>query len=409
MKSTQAPEVRNPDQDVFFMRQALALAEQALYVPSPNPRVGCVIVREAQVIGRGATQEVGGHHAEIMALKDMQARGLSAKGATVYITLEPCSHHGRTPPCVEALISAGPARVVFAHFDPNPHVAGRGMRILREAGIEVNVGVCADLALAVNPGFVSRMTRGVPYVWMKVATSLDGRTALTNGVSQWITGLEARTDGHHWRARSCVVLTGIGTVRADDPQMTVRHVATLRQPRRAVIDPGFDISEDAAILKGEGAIIFTGDQNTEKTARLTDRGVQVVYVPENSPGADATRTVSSSGRIRPRVDMRAMMRWLGEHDANEVHIEAGSGLNGALLNADCVDELLVYMAPLLLGEGMGMAQLPTLTKLEGVQRFEFIDMKQLGADIRLRARLPEHWRELMHKIHLTEYSTTKAL
>ena len=401
MKSSQLQDVRNPDQDVFFMRQALELAEGALYVPSPNPRVGCVIVRDAQVIGRGATQAVGSHHAEIMALRDVQARGLNAEGSTVYITLEPCSHHGRTPPCVDALIAARPQRVVFAHFDPNPHVAGRGMRLLREAGIEVNVGVCADLALAVNPGFVSRMTRGIPYVWMKIAASLDGRTALTNGESQWMTGLEARADGHHWRARSCVVLTGIGTVRADDPQMNVRHVATVRQPRRAVIDPGFEINEDAAILKGEGAIIFTGDQNAEKLARLADRGVQVVYVPEDSPPA--------AGRMRRRVDMRAMMKWLGEHDANEVHIEAGSGLNGALLEADCVDELLVYLAPMLLGEGMGMAQLPALTKLDGVQRFEFTELKQLGADVRLRARMPEHWRELMNKIHLTEFTTGKVL
>ncbi len=401
MKPSHSLDVRNPDKDVFFMRQALALAEEALYVPSPNPRVGCVIVRDAQVIGRGATQAVGSHHAEVMALQDMRARGLTAEGATVYITLEPCSHHGRTPPCVDALISAKPERVVFAHFDPNPHVAGRGMQMLRDAGIEVNVGICADLALAVNPGFVSRMTRGVPYVWMKIAASLDGRTALTNGVSQWITGAEARADGHHWRARSCVVMTGIGTVRADDPQMNVRHVATMRQPRRAVIDPGFEINEDAAILKGEGAIVFTGDQNPEKLARLSDRGVQVVYVPEDDAPAN--------GRVRRRVDMRAMMKWLGEHDANEVHIEAGSGLNGALLNANCVDELLIYLAPMLLGEGMGMAQLPTLTKLDGVQRFEFTDLKQLGADVRLRARLPEHWRELMQKIHLTEYSTGQAL
>jgi diaminohydroxyphosphoribosylaminopyrimidine deaminase/5-amino-6-(5-phosphoribosylamino)uracil reductase len=401
MKPSHSLDVRNPDQDVFFMRQALALAEEALYVPSPNPRVGCVIVRDAQVIGRGATQAVGSHHAEVMALQDMRARGLTAEGATVYITLEPCSHHGRTPPCVDALISAKPERVVFAHFDPNPHVAGRGMHLLRDAGIEVNVGICADLALAINPGFVSRMTRGVPYVWMKMAASLDGRTALSNGVSQWITGAEARADGHHWRARSCVVMTGIGTVRADDPQMNVRHVATMRQPRRAVIDPGFEINEDAAILKGEGAIVFTGDQNAEKFARLTDRGVQVVYVPEDDAPAN--------GRVRRRVDMRAMMKWLGEHDANEVHIEAGSGLNGALLNANCVDELLIYLAPMLLGEGMGMAQLPTLTKLDGIQRFEFTDLKQLGADVRLRARLPEHWRELMQKIHLTEYSTGQAL
>jgi diaminohydroxyphosphoribosylaminopyrimidine deaminase/5-amino-6-(5-phosphoribosylamino)uracil reductase len=401
MKSSQSLGVRNLDQDVFFMRQALALAEEALYVPSPNPRVGCVIVRDAQVIGHGATQAVGSHHAEVMALQDMYARGFTAERATVYITLEPCSHHGRTPPCVDALIAAKPERVVFAHFDPNPDVAGRGMRMLREAGIEVNVGVCADLALAINPGFVSRMTRGVPYVWMKIAASLDGRTALTNGVSQWITGSEARADGHHWRARSCVVMTGIGTVRADDPQMNVRHVVTARQPRRAVIDPGFDINEDATILKGEGAIVFTGDQNAEKFARLTDRGVQVVYVPEDD--------VPPNGRARRRVDMRAMMKWLGEHDANEVHIEAGSGLNGALLNADCVDELLIYLAPMLLGEGMGMAQLPTLTKLEGVQRFEFTELKQLGADVRLRARLPEHWRELMQKIHLTEHTTGQAL
>lgn len=394
-------DVRNPDQDVFFMRQALALAEQALYVPTPNPRVGCVIVRDAQVIGRGATQAVGSFHAEVMALKDVQRQGLSAAGATVYITLEPCSHHGRTPPCVDALIAAKPQRVVFAHFDPNPHVAGRGMRLLRDAGIEVNVGVCADLALAVNPGFVSRMTRGVPYVWMKIAASLDGRTALSNGQSQWITGLEARADGHHWRARSCVVLTGIGTIRADNPQMNVRHVPTARQPRRAVIDPGFEINEDAAILKGEGAIIFTGHSDTEKALRLSDRGIHVVYVPEERTSTD--------GRLRPRVDMHAMMRWLGEHEANEVHTEAGSGLNGALLSADCVDELLVYMAPVLLGEGMGMAQLAALTKLTGAQRFEFVDLKQLGADVRLRARLPDHWRELMQKIHLTEYSTGGSL
>jgi diaminohydroxyphosphoribosylaminopyrimidine deaminase/5-amino-6-(5-phosphoribosylamino)uracil reductase len=366
------------------MRQALALAEGALYVPSPNPRVGCVLVRDAKVIGAGATQRVGSHHAEIMALQDMVTRGNDASGATMYITLEPCSHHGRTPPCVDAIIAARPARVVFAHFDPNPSVAGRGMRLLRDAGIVVDVGVCADEALAINPGFVSRMTRGMPYVWMKIAASLDGRTGLTNGVSQWITGPEAR---------SCVVLTGIGTVRADNPRMNVRHVVTARQPRRAVIDPGFEINDDAAVLDGEGVIIFTGDQNKEKAARFADRGIVVVNVPEDAP--------TPVGQARRRIDMRAMMRWLAEHETNEVHVEAGSGLNGALLLADCVDELLVYMAPVLLGEGLSMAQLPALTKLEGVQRFEFIDVTRLGADVRLRARLPSHWQELMQKIHLT--------
>ena len=375
------------------MRQALALAEGALYVPSPNPRVGCVLGRDAKVIGAGATQRVGSHHAEIMALQDMVMRGNDASGATMYITLEPCSHHGRTPPCVDAIIAARPARVVFAHFDPNPSVAGRGMRLLRDAGIVVDVGVCADEALAINPGFVSRMTRGMPYVWMKIAASLDGRTGLTNGVSQWITGPEARADGHHWRARSCVVLTGIGTVRADNPRMNVRHVVTARQPRRAVIDPGFEINDDAAVLDGEGVIIFTGDQNKEKAARFADRGIVVVNVPEDAP--------APVGQARRRIDMRAMMRWLAEHETNEVHVEAGSGLNGALLLADCVDELLVYMAPVLLGEGLSMAQLPALTKLEGVQRFEFTDVTRLGADVRLRARLPSHWQELMQKIHLT--------
>jgi diaminohydroxyphosphoribosylaminopyrimidine deaminase/5-amino-6-(5-phosphoribosylamino)uracil reductase len=392
---------RNLDQDVFFMRQALALAEGALYVPSPNPRVGCVLVRDAKVIGAGATQRVGSHHAEVMALKDMAARGNDASGATMYITLEPCSHHGRTPPCVDAIIAARPTRVVFAHFDPNPSVAGRGMRRLREAGIVVDVGICADEALAINPGFVSRMTRALPYVWMKIAASLDGKTGLTNGVSQWITGPEARADGHHWRARSCVVLTGIGTVRADNPKMNVRHVVTARQPRRAVIDPGFEINDDAAVLSGEGAIVFTGDQNAEKAARFADRGITVVNVPEDSP--------APAGQARRRIDMRAMMRWLAEHDTNEVHVEAGSGLNGALLQADCVDELLVYMAPMLLGEGLSMAQLPSLTKLEGVQRFEFTDVTRFGADVRLRARIASHWQELMQKIHLTQPGLDKAL
>lgn len=373
------------------MRQALALAEGALYVPAPNPRVGCVIVRNAQVIGQGATQRAGSHHAEVMALQDMTNRGLNAHGATVYITLEPCSHHGRTPPCVAALIAAKPERVVFAHFDPNPSVAGRGMRALREAGIAVSVGICADLALEINPGFISRMTRGVPYVWMKIASSLDGRTALPNGVSQWITGPQARADGHHWRARSCVVLTGIGTVRTDNPRLNVRHVATARQPKRAVIDPGFEIPEDAALFEGGEVFIFTGTMNQAKADRLAVRNAQVILVPEGEP---------TPSRPRARVDMQAMMQWLAANGHNEVHVEAGSGLNGALLAADCIDELLVYMAPMLLGEGKNIAQVPALQSLEDAHRFSFIDVKLLGPDVRMRARLNEHWRALMKSIHL---------
>ncbi len=373
------------------MREALALAESVLYVPSPNPRVGCVIVRHAQVIGQGATQQAGSHHAEVMALQDMASRGLNAHGATIYVTLEPCSHHGRTPPCVDALIAAKPARVVFAHFDPNPNVAGQGMRALREAGIAVSVGVCADLALEINPGFVSRMTRGLPYVWMKAAVSLDGRTALNNGQSQWITGSLARADGHHWRARSCVVLTGIGTVRTDNPRMTVRHVATPRQPKRAVIDPGFDIAEDAALLDGREVYIFTATVNQAKADRLAKRNVQVVVLPEGEP---------TPLRPRPRVDLPAAMQWLAAHGANEVHVEAGEGLHGALLAADCIDELLIYMAPLLLGEGKSMAQVPALQQLDDAHRFQFIDVKLLGGDLRLRARVSERWRALMKSIHL---------
>lgn len=373
------------------MRQALTLAESVLYVPSPNPRVGCVIVRDAQVIGQGATQQAGSHHAEVMALQDMASRGLNARGSTVYVSLEPCSHHGRTPPCVNALIAAKPDRVVFAHFDPNPKVAGQGMRALRDAGIAVSVGVCADLALEINPGFVSRMTRGLPYVWMKAASSLDGRTALRNGVSQWITGAQARADGHHWRARSCVVMTGIGTVRTDNPKLNVRHVSTPRQPKRAVIDPGFEIAEDAALIDGGEVYIFTGAVNQDKANRLADRNVQVILVPEGEP---------TPSRPRPRVDMQAMMQWLAAQGNNEVHVEAGEGLNGALLAADCIDELLVYMAPMLLGEGKSIAQVPSLQRLEDAHRFSFIDVKLLGVDVRLRARETDHWRTLMKSVHL---------
>ena len=264
------------------MRQAISLAQGALYVPAPNPRVGCVIARNGQVLARGSTQHVGGAHAEIMALRDLESQGFTAEGATVYISLEPCSHFGRTPPCVDALIKANPARVVFAHFDPNPSVAGRGLQALKAAGIEVTVGVCADDALEINPGFVSRMTRGVPYVWLKVAASLDGKTALPNGVSQWITGPQARADGHHWRARSCIVLTGIGTVRTDNPRLEVRHVVTPRPPQRGVIDPGLDISEDAALLAGGDAALLLPPEAVEDKP---DAGVADLAAWETAVGA----------------------------------------------------------------------------------------------------------------------------
>jgi len=370
----------SPD-DTHWMQCALALAEAVLATTTPNPRVGCVIVRDGQVIGEGATQPPGGPHAEIMALADAARRGISVAGATVYVTLEPCSHHGRTPPCVDALIAAQPARVVIAMADPNPQVNGRGLRALAAAGIDVHTGVCMEDALALNPGFVARMTRGTPWLWLKLAASLDGRSALANGVSQWITSDAARADGHHWRARSCLVLTGIGTVRTDDPQLTVRHIPTTRPPKRAVVDGEFAMTETARLFAGEGeAIVFTTrnalDQQPAKAQRLTARDVRIVALPETSPG---------------RVDLPTLMQWLGMNDFNEVHVEAGAGLSGALLAADCVDELLVYQAPLLLGDGAGLVNVAPLANLDAAWRFAFCDVKQIGPDIRLRARRSERW------------------
>jgi len=362
--------------DHVWMQRALERARDVLYITSPNPRVGCVIVRDGQVLGEGATQRAGGPHAEIMALRDTQTRGHTVAGATVYVTLEPCSHHGRTPPCVDALIAARPARVVIAMGDPNPQVNGQGVRRLREAGIDVVTDVCIEDALALNPGFVARMTRGTPWTWLKLAASLDGRSALHNGQSQWITGEAARADGHHWRARSCLVLTGLGTVLADDPRLTVRQVTTARAPRRAVVDGRFEIPESARLFDGGEVIVFTTRYTPAKAQRLAARNVQIVELPEAAPG---------------RVDLAAMMRWLGSHEINEVHVEAGAGLAGALLGADCVDELLVYLAPVLLGDARGMVHMPLLEHLHAARRFAFYDVAQLGADLRLRARISPRW------------------
>lgn len=375
--------------DLTWMRRALALAQTVMYTTAPNPRVGCVIVRDGRVLGEGATQPPGGPHAEVGALRDAQARGESVAGATVYVTLEPCSHFGRTPPCVDALLAARPARVVVALGDPNPLVNGRGLARLREAGIAVTTGVCRDEALAINAGFMSRMSRGLPWTWLKMATSLDGRSALHNGVSQWITGPEARADGHHWRARSCVVLTGIGTVLKDDPQLTVRSVATPRQPRRAVVDGRFELPEDARLIDGGEVIVFTARADAAKAARLAAKNVRVVELPGQEPD---------------RVDLPAMMRWFAAEQFNEVHVEAGAGLSGALVTAGCIDELLVYLAPMLLGDAAGLVKLPLLERLEAAPRYEFIDAERLGADLRVRARVADHWRELMRRVELPTLS-----
>lgn len=376
--------VSHPD-DIFWMRRALALAESVLFTTAPNPRVGCVIVRDGRVLGEGATQPPGGPHAEIRALRDAQARHEPVEGATMYVTLEPCSHFGRTPPCVDAVLAAKPARVVVAIGDPNPLVNGQGLARLREAGIQVVTGVCAEEALAINAGFISRMSRGLPWVWMKMAASLDGRSALHNGMSQWITGPEARADGHHWRARSCVVLTGMGTVRKDDPQLNVRGVDTPRQPRKAVVDGRFEIPEDARLFDGAEVIVFTAREDAAKAARLADKNARVVALPGQAPD---------------RVDLPAVMRWFAQEQFNEVHVEAGAGLSGALVAAGCVDELLLYLAPVLLGDAAGMVRLPMLEHLDAAQRYEFIDAARLGADMRLRARVPGTWHQLAQRVAL---------
>lgn len=372
--------------DDRWMRQALTLAESVMYITAPNPRVACLIVRDGQLSAQGATQVAGGPHAEVMALRQAAERGLDVAGSTIYVTLEPCSHYGRTPPCVDAVIAAKPARVVVAMCDPNPLVGGQGIAKLRAAGISVVTQVCTPEALAINPGFVARMTRKTPWVWLKLAASLDGRIALSNGESQWITGPAARADGHHWRARSCVVLTGAGTVKADDPQLNVRHVETARPPIKAIIDTRLEIDENARIFDGSKVWVFSSQIDAGKAARLAERNVDVIAMP-------------TCGQ---RVDLPSVMRWLGEHNVNEVHVEAGSRLSGALLQAQCVDELLVYTAPVLLGDGLGMVRMDALENLGQAQRFEFVDMQSVSPDLRLRARHIERWKALLQTVQPPE-------
>ena len=360
----------NISNDTEGMKLALEWAAKGLYTTSPNPRIGCVIVRDGQVIGAGVTQPAGQDHAEIQAMKDAAARGNDVRGATAYVTLEPCNHHGRTPPCSDALVRAGLGRVVAAMEDPNPLVAGQGMAKLAAAGIAVSSGLLAGEAHELNIGFFSRMTRGLPWVRMKTAASLDGMTALHNGVSQWITGPEARADGHAWRARACAILTGIGTVKADDPQLTVRSVDTPRQPRRIVVDSRLDISPTARALEGGGTWVVAAISDPEKEAALRAVGAEIITLP-NAHG---------------KVDLPELMRELGRRQINELHVEAGGKLNGSLIREGCVDELLLYLAPMLLGDAQGMFSLPTLTELSGRKDLKFHDIKQVGADLRILAR-----------------------
>ncbi len=354
--------------DHGMMARALQLAERGLWTTTPNPRVGCVLVRDGEIVGEGWHERAGEPHAEIHALG---VAGDRARGATAYVTLEPCSHIGRTPPCAEALIAAGVCRVVAAMDDPNPLVAGKGLALLRAAGIVTASGLLESEARELNIGFVARMTRGRPWLRLKAAASLDGKTALNNGVSQWITGPDARRDGQRWRARACAILTGIGTVRDDDPQLTVREVATTRQPLRVVVDSRLETPLNARILRGGPVLVAAAVDDEKRANSLRAAGADVALLP-NAHG---------------KVELKDLLEELGRRGINELHVEAGFKLNGSLLREGLVDELLLYLAPCLIGhQASGLFSLPELTSLDGKRHLQIRDLRQIGEDVRLIAR-----------------------
>lgn len=362
--------------DHQFMSEALAEAQHALYLSNPNPRVGCVIVKDGEIIGRGFTQKVGEAHAEVQALADAKSKGKDPAGSTVYVTLEPCNHKGKTPPCVDALLAAKPTKVIVAMSDPNPLVGGKGLERLKAAGIEVLCGLLEAEARELNRGFISRMARGLPWVRMKIAASLDGKTALPDGKSQWITGPLARADGHHWRAQACAIVTGVGTVKEDDPSLNVREVTTQRQPCRIIIDSKLETPPHAKILNHldqSKVLIVCADldssERREKAKAFTERGIEVIAMA-NAFG---------------KVDLPMLFSYLAkERQMNEIHIESGFKLNGSMLRENCVDELLLYYAPFFMGEGIGMVNVSILATLNTPKEWKVIDQCLFGPDLRLR-------------------------
>lgn len=360
-----------PD-DLSAMRRALELAHSAIGLSDPNPRVGCVIVdASGRLLGQGHTQAAGQAHAEVMALRDAASRDHEVANATAYVTLEPCSHHGRTPPCCDALIAASIGRVVAAGVDPNPAVAGQGLARLRAAGIQAELGPLGAEARELNMGFFSRMLRRQPYVRMKVAASLDGRTALPDGRSQWITAEAARRDGHAFRKRAGAVLTGIGTVLDDDPRLDVRLVDTALQPLRVVIDSRLQTPPTAKILQPPGQVlIYAAELDESKADALRSQGAEIAHLP-NSAG---------------KVDLAAVLADLGQRGINELHVEAGHKLNGSFIREGLVDELLLYLAPKLIGLGREIAKFGPLESLDHAVQLEWLDSTPVGADLRLRSR-----------------------
>ena len=367
-----------------FMQKALDLAAQALRITSPNPRVGCVIVNaQGHVVGQGHTQRAGGPHAEVVALQDAASKNISVEGATVYVSLEPCAHHGKTGPCCEALAKAKVGKVVVAMVDPNPLVAGKGIDKLKAANIDVEIGDGASASASLNPGFLSRMSRQKPWVRMKIAASLDGQTSLQNGQSQWITGPEARADGHAWRARACAILTGIGTVLEDNPLLDIRlslHAESpIRMPHLVIVDSRLETPLDARLFEHSKpnsptprqVWIYAAIDNPAKRAALEAIGARVTLLP-NPDG---------------KVDLNALLHDLARREVNELHVEAGHKLNGSLLREACVDEFLVYLAPQMLGSGRGMAQWGPLDNLSQALRLEFTETQLIGKDLRVLAKV----------------------
>ena len=357
--------------DHAFMARAIELTERGRDTATPNPSVGCVIAKGGKIIGEGWHERAGEPHAEVHALK---ACTESPEGATVYVSLEPCAHQGRTPPCANQLVEARVARVVAAIEDPNPLVHGRGAECLRDAGIKVDIGLMAAEAEEAHRGFLYRMRHGRPWMRIKSAASLDGRIALANGESRWITGEAARRDVHALRARSCAILTGIGTVLRDDPDLTVRHVPAKRQPRRVLIDSRLQVSPQARILRGEPPIIFTVSKDAVKRSRLMQAGAEVMTAP----------TEPSSGK----TDLVAVARELAARGFNEVTVETGAKLSGSLLAAGVIDEIYLYLAPKLFGDSaQGLFALPEMTRIEQALMPRIIDVRQVGEDLRIIARL----------------------
>ncbi len=371
--------------DNYWMAQALECAERSLFLSAPNPRVGCVIVQNNALVAQGFTQQAGQAHAEMMALTEAQNQGFTDfSQCTFYVTLEPCSHYGRTKPCVDAIIDVAPKRVVIAMPDPNPQIAGRGIAQLKAAGIEVRVGVLLQEAAWLNVGFVSRMLENKPWIWLKIASSMDGFTALEDGRSQWITSASARDHGHRWRARSDLVVTGSGTVLADDPQLNVRAVPTVRQPMRGVFDGQLSLSPDLQFFQKQPVMVWaSAGVSAERKAVFEEHGVYVRELP---------------GTERGQVDLDAWKEWLSQQEFNEIHVEAGGRLNGAFVQAGLVDQVVAYVAPAYLMHGQPAVIGQPPIQLSQAWRLNLIHTQKVGPDVELVLRNEERWRGLLTQL-----------